>query len=271
MNAPSYWLSLPFAQFRRDPRFYLKYDAVYLVGSLALILFATMSGYHAPVWQSWMFALVFPAIYLVIMAHVFIHNASHGNFPKAINRIVGEICGVIVLTKFASWEVVHRRHHRYSDDPTRDPHQAERSYWRYAINTLINVEKQLQQQYLDIWGDTAENRQAEKVRSLVSFTSGVAIAAAWFVLLGPGLFFFIYLPALVLAALFVIHFNWSGHNAHLPDTKIEPANLDTGWFWLGNRMFFGIYYHGNHHKVARAFNPMKLNLRASASSSEDAE
>lgn len=278
LHAPSYWSSLPFAQFRRDPRFYLKYDAVHLVGSLALIVFVTMSGYGAPTWQSWMFALVFPAIYLVIMAQVFIHNASHGNFPKAVNRIVGEICGVIVLTKFASWEVVHRRHHRYSDDPTRDPHPAERSYWRYAINTLMNVEKQLQQQYFDVWGDTQQNRQSEKVRSFVSFLSGVAIAAAWFVLLGPGLFFFVYLPAFVLAALFVIHFNWSGHNAHLPDTKIEPANLDTGWFWFGNRLFFGIYYHGNHHKVARAFNPMRLqarqqrlNLRSNTASSEDAE
>lgn len=269
--APAYWSSLPFAQFRRDPRFYLKYDAVHLAAALAIVGFATMSGYRAPVWQDWMFALVLPAIYLVIMAHVFIHNASHGNFPKAINRVVGELCGVIVLTKFASWEVVHRRHHRYSDDPARDPHPAERGYWRYALNTLINVEKQLQQQYFDVWGDTPETRRAEKVRSLLSFVSGVAIAAAWLALLGPGLFFIVYLPAFVLAALFVIHFNWSGHNAHVPNAKIEPTNLDTGWFWLGNRIFFGIYYHGNHHKVARLFNPMKLAQRVTATASDDVE
>ena len=98
----------------------------------------------------------------------------------------------------------------------------------------------------------------ENFRSIYSFISGTAIAAFWFVLLGPILFFVIYLPAFTLAALFVIHFNWSGHNAHRADQKIEPANLDYGWYWLGNRLFFGIYFHANHHKMARMFNPMKM-------------
>ncbi len=271
-TAPGYWSSLPFAQFKRDPRFYLKYDAVHALLALVVIAACLGLGYQAPAWQSWMHLLLLPATYLVIMAHVFIHNASHGNFPKAINRVVGELCGVVVWTKFASWEIVHRRHHRYSDDPERDPHPAERGFWRYAVNTLIKVEKQLQQQYFDVHGDTPENRRAEKVRSAWSFLTAVAVVAAWFVVLGPGLFFFVYLPAFVAAALFVIHFNWAGHNAHLPDRKIEPANLDTGWFWLGNRLFFGIYFHGNHHRMARAFNPMKLSLRSleTASAREDA-
>jgi stearoyl-CoA desaturase (delta-9 desaturase) len=260
--APGYWTSLPYAQFKRDPYFYLKYDAVHAVLALALIGVLVGKGYEAPAWQPWMHVLVLPAAYLTIMAHVLIHNASHGNFPKAINRLVGEICGVIVWTKFASWEIVHRRHHRYTDDPARDPHPAERSYWRYAINTLVNVEKQLQQQYFDEHGDTPETRRREKVRSLWSFLTGATVVAAWVVLLGPALFAFVYLPAFVFAALFVIHFNWAGHNAHVPGAKIEPVNLDTGWFWLGNRLFFGIYYHGNHHRVARAFNPMKLSLRS---------
>lgn len=260
--APGYWSSLPFAQFKRDPHFYVKYDTAHLLIAAAGIGACVALGYHAPTWQPWMHWLVIPAIYVMIMAHVFAHNASHGNFPKAVNRIVGEIVGAMVLTKFASWEIVHRRHHRYTDDATRDPHPAERSYWRYAINTLINVEKQLQQQYFEVHGDTPERRRYERFRSFWSFVTGVSVAALWLTLLGPGLFVFVYLPAFVFAALFVIHFNWAGHNAHVPDAKIEPANLDTGWFWLGNRIFFGIYYHGNHHKMARVFNPMKMPTRA---------
>ncbi len=261
-NAPGYWTSLPFAQFKRDPHFYVKYDTAHLLVAAAVCGACVGLGYQAPAWQPWMHLLVLPAIYVMIMAHVFAHNASHGNFPKAINRVVGELVGALVLTKFASWEIVHRRHHRYSDDPVRDPHPAERSYWRYAINTLIKVEQQLQQQYFDVHGDTPQNRRYEKVRSFWSFATAVALAAMWLVLLGPGLFAFVYLPAFVFAALFVIHFNWAGHNAHLPGKKIEPANLDNGWFWLGNRLFFGIYFHGNHHRMARAFNPMKLPARS---------
>jgi stearoyl-CoA desaturase (delta-9 desaturase) len=255
--------SLPWAQYRRVPTFYLWYDAFYAVLALGGIAAVLVSGYRGPFADlRWWFVPAFPAfLYALIMAHVFIHNASHGNFPKAINRVVGEICGVMVLTRFASWEIVHRRHHRYSDDPLRDPHPAERRYWPYAINTLINVEKQLQQQYFDVYGDTPETRRYERIRAVVSFASGTLVFVLWFMLLGPWGFFLLFVPASIGAALFVIHFNWSGHNAHTKDGPIAPVNLDSGWYWLGNRMFFGIYYHGNHHKMAMLFNPMKMPVK----------
>jgi stearoyl-CoA desaturase (delta-9 desaturase) len=253
-------ISLPFAQFRRYPTFYFFYDTWYLVAATALVLTLRALGYQAPVREfAWWHLLFLPlAAYLVIMAHVLIHNASHGNFPKAINRLVGEICGVIVLTKFASWEIVHRRHHRYSDDPERDPHPAGRNYWRYVVFTLVNVERQLRRQYFEIHGDTPESRRYERWRSRLSFTSGAMILWAWYTLLGPPLFVELYLPAFLLAALFVIFFNWAGHNAHTADGKIEPVNLDHGIFWVLNRIFFGIFYHANHHRMAMLFNPMHM-------------
>jgi fatty acid desaturase len=265
--------TLPFAQFKRSARFYVAYDSAYLTGALALMLALHAVGYRAPVAELawWQLGALPIATYLVIMAHVFIHNASHGNFPKAINRIVGELCGVIVLTKFASWEITHRRHHRHTDDPRFDPHPATRRYWPYALATLINVEKQLQQQYFEIHGDTPATRRYEKVRSVLSFVSGLTIAAAWLMLLGAPLFFVVYLPAFVFAALFVIFFNWAGHNAHTPSETIEPANLDSGIFWLLNRMFFGIFYHANHHKMAMLFNPMKMPKRRAAEEEREAD
>lgn len=263
--------SLPFAQFKRSPTFYLWYDSVYAALALAAALAMINGGFTGllPEIELSLLAWLPVAAYVSIMAHVFIHNASHGNFPKAINRIVGEICGVIVLTKFASWEIVHRRHHRYSDDPERDPHPAERGYWRYAFRTLINVELQLRQAYYDVHGDTPETRRYEEWRARLSFVSGSLILLFWYTLLGPGGFLLLYFPAFVGAALFVIHFNWSGHNAHTPGAKIEPTDLDTGWFWLGNRIFFGIYYHGTHHRLAMLFNPMKAKKRARAASEDE--
>jgi stearoyl-CoA desaturase (delta-9 desaturase) len=266
-KAPSILGSLPYAQFKRDPRFYVKYDALWGAAALALIAALVATGYQAPVaaFEPWVLLLLPVATYLLIMAHVFIHNASHGNFPKSINRIVGEICGLVVLTKFASWEIVHRRHHRYSDDPVNDPHPAERRYWPYAWHTLSRVEQQLQKEYYDCHGgETPENRRYETFRAVWSFGTGTCVILAWYFVLGPVLFFTVFAPASVLAGLFVVHFNWTGHNAHTKDGPIAPVNLDSGYFWWGNRMFFGIYYHANHHKVARAFNPMHLKLRADA-------
>lgn len=267
--AQSWWTTLPYAQFKRDPHFYVKHDTVFLVLALGGIAALHYGGYTPPAteFSLWHLALFPIALYLTIMAHVFSHCASHGAFGrttlgKVVNRIMGELCGAYVLTKFASWEIVHRRHHRYSDDPVRDPHPAERGYWSYAKNTLINVEKQLQQEYFDVHGDTPERRRYERFRSVYSFVSGVVLALFWEQLFGLPLFLELIAPAWVLAGLFVIHFNWVGHNAHTKDGAIEPTNLDHGWFWIGNRIFFGIYFHGSHHRVAVVFNPMNVPLRS---------
>lgn len=265
--------SLPFARFKRRATYYLEYDSIYMVLALAATLSLRASGYVAPVneFSLWVLLLVPVGAYVGIMAHMLIHNASHGNVgPKWFNRIVGEICGVIVLTKFASWEIIHRRHHRYSDDPERDPHPAERRYWPYVVNTLIGVERQLQQEYFDVHGDTPETRRYEAWRSRLSFVSGMCLVMAWFTLLGPVLFFVVFVPGSVLAGLFVIFFNWAGHNAHTEDGEIAPINLDHGIFWLLNRMFFGIFFHGNHHKMAMLFNPMNVPTRSSARQPEEA-
>ena len=267
--------TLPFAQFKRNPAFYLAYDTVYLVGALAVVLGLPEIGYQPAVQELawWQLALLPAAVYVMIMAHVFAHNASHGNFPRAINRVVGEFCGIMVLSKFASWEIVHRRHHRYSDDPERDPHPAERSYWRYVVHSVVNVEKQLQQQYFDVHGDTPETRRRERWRSRLSFTSGTVLLLAWYTVLGGPLFFVWWVPAFLFAALFVVFFNWAGHNAHRPDKPIEPANLDDGVFWWLNRMFFGIFFHKNHHRMAMLFNPMTMpeRLRHAESAERSAE
>jgi fatty-acid desaturase len=269
VNAASYWTSLPYAQFKRDPHYYVKHDTIFLVGAVGLVLGLHFSGYQPPATEFawWHLGLLPISIYVMIMAHVFVHCASHGAWGtttsgKVLNRIMGELCGALVLTKFASWEIVHRRHHRYSDDPERDPHPAERGYWSFALNTLIKVEKQLQQEYFDVHGDTPERRRYERFRSVYSFISGAALAGAFLAVLGLPLFVELYLPSAIFAGLFVIHFNWSGHNAHTKDGVIAPTNLDTGWFWIGNRIFFGIYFHGNHHRMAMVFNPMKIPTRA---------
>jgi fatty acid desaturase len=266
----SWWTTLPYAQFKRDPHFYVKHDTVFLVAALAGIAALRLGGYEPSTNQFslWLLAAFPIVLYLTIMAHVFSHCASHGAFGrstagKVVNRIVGEICGAYVLTKFASWEIVHRRHHRYSDDAERDPHPAERGYWSYALNTLINVEKQLQQEYFDCHGDTPERRRYEKFRSVYSFVSGVALALFIEQLAGLPIFVELIVPTWILAGLYVIHFNWVGHNAHTRDGAIEPTNLDHGWFWIGNRIFFGIYFHGNHHRMAMVFNPMNVPARAS--------
>jgi fatty acid desaturase len=252
--------SLPFTQLRKNRYFYLWYDSFYAVLFTALIAGMRHAG-HQPLLQGWdhRYWLLLPvALQANILCSVWIHNCSHGNFPRPINRLVGELCGVVVLSRFASWEVIHQRHHRYSDQPERDPHPVIASYWRYVVFTLVNVEKQLQRTYFDLYGESDETRRFERIRAFLSFAAGVLLLLTWYTFLGPLAFFAFYVPATVVGILHLIHFNWSTHNAFSPTGDYRPVNLNTGYYWIGNLLWHGIYWHGNHHRKTNLFNPGRM-------------
>ncbi len=248
--------SLPYKQFRQNRFFYLWYDgtwAALLLLGLSVMVAAGWQGIQ--MWNPWLLGLFPVFVYTQILAHVFVHNATHKAWPRWANRLVGELCGAWVLTRFASWEVVHQRHHIYSEDREKDPHPVVPSFWLYAWRTIYTVEAQLQAAYFDAHGDSPENRRYEKVRAVVSFGTGVLLMAFWCVLMGPMVFFTMFIPAVVIGGLFIMHFNWSTHNGFSPSHDFRPVNLDHGFYWLGNRLFFGIYFHANHHHRPGLFNP----------------
>jgi hypothetical protein len=152
MSAVRAFLTMhPSVLFRRDRRFYLAYDLSYAGLSVALGAAMALSRVHLllgaprPGW-----VLVFPlAVYAVVVAHLSIHNAVHGSFPKPVNRLIGEVLGLVVVVRFASWVMVHLRHHRHSDDRRSDPHANFASFWETAKHTVVQVEKQLMQEYYD--------------------------------------------------------------------------------------------------------------------------
>lgn len=253
-------LSLPYKQFRRNPAFYLMYD-----GAWALVLVLAAGLLQLSGWTGWMpepsawALLLFPLVtYTVIAAHLFVHNATHRSWPRPINRLVGELCGAWIMTRFASWEIVHQRHHAHSDDPVKDPHPVQPNFWRFTLHTILNVERQLQQAYYDVHGDTPANHRYERVRAVVSFATAVLLGYVWMLIWGSFGFFAVFLPAVLLGGLHVIHFNWCTHNGFSPSKDYRPINLDHGLYWIGNRIFFGIYYHANHHQRPSLFNPRFL-------------
>ncbi|WP_437971417.1 fatty acid desaturase [Sorangium sp. So ce260] len=252
--------SLPFTQLRRNRYFYLYYDGFYALACAILLACMHLGGYEPLIerWDSRLWLLLPLVCHAQILCSVFIHNATHNNFPRPINRLVGELCGLVVLTRFASWEVIHQRHHRYSDDVERDPHPVVASYWVFLVKTVVNVERQLQQIYFELYGDTPESRRYERIRAYVSYATNLLLIACWYVFLGPIGFFFLFVPASIIGFLHLVHFNWSTHNAFSPDGDFKPVNLNHGYFKIGNLLWHGIYMHANHHKRAGMFNPAKL-------------
>jgi len=252
--------SLPFTQLRRNRYFYLWYDGFY--AALCVVLLAAMHfGHHAPLIAHWdhRYWILLPLVcHAQILCSVWIHNATHNNFPRAVNRLMGELCGVVVLTRFASWEVIHQRHHRFSDDVERDPHPVGPSYWVFLVNTIVNVERQLQKIYFDLHGDTPENHRYEQFRAYVSYATNLLLIATWYVFLGPWAFFCLFVPASLVGFLHLVHFNWSTHDAFSPRKDFRPVNINTGFYRVGNWLWHGIYWHANHHQRANLFNPGRM-------------
>ncbi len=248
----------PSRQFRESRSFYLRYDAACALLCLGLLALRPLAFPRSPTLGLRAWLIAFPlCVYAAIVAQLCEHNAVHGNFPRAINRAVGELLGFLVVVRFASWTLVHLRHHRFADDRDRDPHPNFASFWKTALHTIVHVEQQLMQETYDRWGDTPELRAAERRRARVSYAASLLLLITWLAYLGPSIFFALFLPANALGALFVIHFNWVTHGA-LDERPYRPVNLDHGWFWLGNRLFFGIYMHANHHARPSLFNPARL-------------
>ena len=259
----------PIAQFRKNPRFYLLYDGFWFLVCAAVLLTFWLTGFK-PLFDgpSWWFIAVFPLhLFCCIWAHLLIHNATHGSLPTAINRVVGELLGIIVVVRFASWDIVHMRHHKYSDDRVKDPHPNFPSFWKTVLHTIINVEKQLFQEYYDVWGDTAENHSRERRRAWMSYGTNIVLLASWCWLLGPAFFALVFFPCNALAGLFVIHFNWSTHNGEAARSldDMRPVNLPGTMYRIGNKLFAGIYAHRMHHDRPTLFNPAKALAAVEAS------
>lgn len=250
--------TLPSNQLSRNKFFYVYYDTFWaLVCAAVLVVFSfTGAPNLLPQWKPEYLAWLPLACYVQILCSVFIHNASHANFPKALNRIVGELCGLVVLTRFASWEIVHRRHHRYSDDREKDPHPVQRNYWKFAWAAITSVERQLQNNFQDLYGYSEENQTFEKRRALVSYTTNILLIAVWYQILGAGGFWGFFFPVSIIGFLHLMHFNWTTHDATNPSGHFKPVDQDKGILWVGNRIFFGIYNHDIHHRCPRIFNPV---------------
>ena len=162
--------SLPYTQFRRNRYFYVWYDAFFIVLCGAIIAAVYQTGWQGiPLTWDWRLLLLLPiAAHLQILCSVWIHNATHNNFPRTLNRIVGEICGFIVLTRFASWEIIHQRHHKYSDDPTDDPHPIvpeASGYWPYLWkNDHRRRRAAAEDDVRDVWRHAAQSPLREVPR-----------------------------------------------------------------------------------------------------------
>jgi len=239
------------------PRYFL--SCLLFSACLCLVLYSVHSpNFYEFHFALWNLALIPLGIYVGGLSVIWIHNATHGSFRK-FNSFFGHLAGMHQLWGFTNWKLMHFIHHQYSDDPNMDPHPPRGlSFWQYCKSMASYSIAKINDRYFEQWGKTPYSALVVNSTFIVFLLLGAVNLLFWYLLLGPEWFLFFYLPSYFFNQFFFMHINYFAHPKDKDTGLSKPGNLNHNFYYkLANALWFGIYYHGNHHRYPMAFNPMK--------------
>lgn len=214
--------------------------------------------------SSWQLLYIPLGIYVGGISAVFIHNATHHSFPKpALNTFCGWLAGFHQLWGYRGWKLIHLIHHNYSDKPPYDPHSPkDKSFLQFTKEMFVGSSFAVSRRYREHWGDTPRTRAVQMLGLGIFAAQSLAFLALWFLLLGPEAFLFFYVPSFLFNHWFFCSINYYCHPLDAQKDETVATNLNHGWYYpLANALWFGIYFHGNHHRKPNLFNPRHLKER----------
>ncbi len=250
-----------FKHMKKDPYFLLKdylLDMLFLGTLVFALYFLNINlefNFHPALFAA--FALAIPFGWLVA---AFLHKAGHENVSKGpVNKMIGEFVGHFVGYGFHNFILVHTLHHLYSDHKYDPVSPRGMSFTRY----LLSPNKYMIKNTKEFLRDTHQNiENYETILALQSFvfhTNMVLRLMAWFMIFGPALFLFFYLPAVISNIAILAHINYVCHR-DLEDGSVEVFNMNhNAYYKLANFVTMGGYFHKNHHQNLSLFDPRKLN------------
>ena len=198
-------------------------------------------------------------VYLGALNVPLIHNCAHGSWrPRWLNHCLGELFSLQILSGFPGFVILHLTHHQYPDDPVKDPHpNGELTYWQYLRGLKRALGAAYRRIYFERWGDSPESRKDwSEFQRLLPLGRGLR-ALLFLLVLGPKGFVLFFIPMFITNQIAYAHINYYTH-AHHADGQPEIVNLNHGAYrWL-NFFLLGIYFHRNHHRYPKVFNPKHL-------------
>lgn len=289
-------------EYRRDPYFLLRYYltcAIAYGGIVALLVLFTPWTFSGSVWI-WM-ALLLPllansflgmiasavltigalvvsrphlsfghagivvlGIYFGMVAVQLIHNCAHKSFkPRWLNRVLGEVLAIHLLSGFPSFAILHLEHHRHADHPELDPHPNEDlSFFGYLLAIKGKLKRHFRRAFFQKWGDHPKAERIWATQQMLLPLNRVLRAWILLLLVGPVGFVLFMIPSFIANHLTFAHINFYTH-AQREDGTVEILNLDHNWIYkLLNVVMIGGYFHKNHHLAPSLFNPAHYRGRA---------
>ncbi|MFO0625503.1 MAG: fatty acid desaturase [Polyangiales bacterium] len=112
-----------------------------------------------------------------------LHEASHGNIARSrwINALAGELAASVMLCRFLAFRQIHLRHHRYTNDPRRDPDRftGDGPWWQRPFRLAVTD--------LHYYAEYEPRAlRAAPIEHRLSTLSAVALGALFLALLGTG-------------------------------------------------------------------------------------
>jgi fatty-acid desaturase len=202
-------------------------------------------------------ALIPAGVLTGTMSAAIMHNAAHDNFRSTLlNRVLGELCGLFQLSGFVGWTISHHIHHAAPDNPHKDAHAPGDMQFGEYVNAMGSLMKEsMTETYFNAFGDLSYSKTIWAIISSTLPLVRYARVLLTLALFGPTMFVFFYVPFKISNTMIYGDFNYRTHRP-TGQGGYEVLNLDHNiWFKFLNAISIGSYYHKNHHRNPKVFNP----------------
>lgn len=188
-------------------------------------------------------------------AYSVLHEASHGliSTHRLLNDNLGRIGMLMVSITpfFRAYRFLHMTHHRFTNDPVRDPDYfcGSGPGWMLPIRWMVMDTAYVKTYFLP--GHYDSRPREEKVEFWLSMVFA-AVVLAVVLSQGWGVEFLVYyfIPTRVALFLLAITFDWLPHYPHdtpAEQNKYRATSNRVGMEWLLDVLFIGHNYHLAHH------------------------
>lgn len=226
----------------------------------AILLVGALIVWRAPGWP----ALMVAQGVLIVFLFTLLHETTHDTPFKSVwlNRVVGHVCGAALFLPATWFRFFHFAHHRYTQDPERDPELAGpkpdtwRDYvvhisglptWRFHAATLFRMARgRCDDAFLP-----ASRRGAAQREAILMLLGYAAIGAAAFAY-GVVDLLYVWLLPVLLGQPFLRLYLLAEHG-RCPFVSNMFANTRTTFTsWFIRKLAWNMPYHAEHHAAPTA-------------------
>ncbi len=188
-------------------------------------------------------------------AFTVIHDATHNSLSlnKSINNTLGRVATFILspVLSFRVMRFVHMQHHRFANDPVKDPDHwvATGAPWTFPFRWLV-LDLSYPFYYLNngVWKSRPKSElQSQLITMTIGILTFVAIYQAGFIM--DALLLWL-LPARIAIFFLAVAFDFLPHYPHAAsaqENQYQASNNRVGFEWLLTPLLLGQNYHLVHH------------------------